>query len=1490
MKKLGKALRLVVSILFCLYIILILLLHLPFIQKKIGEGAAHALSEKIGSTVHVGRINLGLLNRIIIDDISIDDLQGQEMLKASRVSTTINFFSLLAGKVDINTAQLFGLTANLYRETPDQPLNLDFLIQAFSSDNDESTPINLHISSFIMRHANIHYDVRSEAHTPGRFNPNHLYLQDAGLTAMIWALNDDSLSLDIKRCDFVEKHSGFALNKLKTKLLATQQNALFTDFSISTPESDIHLETLTIDYHDWSNAQAFQVETTFNDAVVTPADFRAFVPRLAHLDIPFHISSFVQVSNRAILLNNLRITDSHNGLSVAATFHANGLATTHPEADMDVQDISIQPHILEKLTDAFVEDEQTKTLLQHLGNVHLKGHLHSADQQITANTELQSAIGQLLFDGTYNTQQRSAMAHMESDHLHLGKLLGNDHFGETSFNLSVNGALTKDNIPEGYIQGTIESLVYDDYTYDGITLDGTAKNNGYTGTFSIDDENVRLTMNGTIENIGNTHMRTQVHLAVNEFNPHALHLINNYSGESVRLIANADIQGNTLDNMVGTLQVDSLQWRTPDQKIYLHHLNIDAQQADDNTKHLQVDTDFMTLQAQGTFRYHALWPAIQSMLAKHLPSLIHAKSAHVDDTQMAFHVTMKDSPFLQHFVAADLSLLQPIDLVGEFSTPRQTADFTLTAPAFIHGETEYQDLYLKYHNNADYGTAEGAIKRFATETPLQLALQAKAQNDRLSTAFQWDNPTEKRTTGNIHTATSFTNDYTHIQILPSELSLSDTAWTVMPADIHINRHNGKIRCQHIKIANGARFLSVNGVISDATEDQLAIELNDMDIDYLQSFTDFRAVMFKGIAKGNARISSVTNNPRFYADLNVARLCLNNGLIGDGLIHARWDDEHQGVGLTAHFTDTTTIDHFADEQQLAQPKHRYTDVNGYISTVNKNINLKIGAHNTSATFLNGFIGKTFKHIHGDVNGTINVVGPLNDINLVGDVSANANMTLNATNVTYHVNPADTIRLRPYAFHFDGIELTDHYQNKGIVNGLLTHRNMKNFAYRFDIQMQQLLTYEEDHFNSDKFMGTVFADGRLKVDGSDGHPLHITADITPTRGSFFAYDSGTPDVITNQSFITFNDPTLAKADDNNEWSSYPTQNQNSEPTTTAYDYHGDIFLDANIHLTPECPIRLRMDNTADGYINTYGNGTLQAHYHNKSPFTMNGIYNIQGGNYRLYLQDVIHRDLALQPGSRVVFNGNPFDANIHLICWHTLSAVPLSDLTSSASFNSNNKVKVICVLDIIGQLGNMAFNFDIQLPNVSDETRQLVRSLISTDEEMNMQMIYLLGVGRFYTNEYARATGESTTNGAVNNLLSSTISGQINQMLSNVIGSDSKWNFGTGLSTGERGWDDLDIEGILSGRLLDDRLLINGNFGYRDNALTQNASFIGDFDIRWRIRPNGNTYLKAYNQNNDRYFTKSTLNTQGIGISFQKNFDTWKRLLFRRRKKTENPIQP
>ena len=108
-------------------------------------------------------------------------------------------------------------------------------------------------------------------------------------------------------------------------------------------------------------------------------------------------------------------------------------------------------------------------------------------------------------------------------------------------------------------------------------------------------------------------------------------------------------------------------------------------------------------------------------------------------------------------------------------------------------------------------------------------------------------------------------------------------------------------------------------------------------------------------------------------------------------------------------------------------------------------------------------------------------------------------------------------------------------------------------------------------------------------------------------------------------------------------------------------------------------------------------------------------------------------------------------------------------------------------------------------------------------------------------------------------------------------NKNWNIGANLSTGQDGWSDVEAEAILSGRLLNNRLLINGNFGYRENVLA-NTNFIGDFEAVWLLTKNGDWRLRGYNQTNDRYFTKSTLTTQGVGLMYKKDFDDLRELFY------------
>ena len=181
-KKIKKIIRYIGAGILLIYICLIVLVNIPAIQQQLGSWIAGALSDKIGTHVTVGRVNIGMFNRLIIDDISIDDQAGKQMLAANRTAVNINLYQLLKGKVEVSSAQFFGLFANIYKATPESTPNYQFLLDAFKSDEESEAPLDLSITTLILRRGHISYNIHSEPLHKGEFDASHIDLLDIDFT------------------------------------------------------------------------------------------------------------------------------------------------------------------------------------------------------------------------------------------------------------------------------------------------------------------------------------------------------------------------------------------------------------------------------------------------------------------------------------------------------------------------------------------------------------------------------------------------------------------------------------------------------------------------------------------------------------------------------------------------------------------------------------------------------------------------------------------------------------------------------------------------------------------------------------------------------------------------------------------------------------------------------------------------------------------------------------------------------------------------------------------------------------------------------------------------------------------------------------------------------------------------------------------------------------------------------------------------------------
>ena len=116
-------------------------------------------------------------------------------------------------------------------------------------------------------------------------------------------------------------------------------------------------------------------------------------------------------------------------------------------------------------------------------------------------------------------------------------------------------------------------------------------------------------------------------------------------------------------------------------------------------------------------------------------------------------------------------------------------------------------------------------------------------------------------------------------------------------------------------------------------------------------------------------------------------------------------------------------------------------------------------------------------------------------------------------------------------------------------------------------------------------------------------------------------------------------------------------------------------------------------------------------------MFGNYIIDQGMYKLSMQEVIRKDFTLKSGGTVTFTGDPYQANLDLQAIYTVNSASLSDLGIDTSLSQGQStVKVNCLMNLTGNLSSPDIKFDLDLPTVREEDRDVVRSITSTEEQM------------------------------------------------------------------------------------------------------------------------------------------------------------------------------
>lgn len=1438
-----------------LYTAIIILLHIPSIQTYIGGCVADALCDKFGTKVKVGRVDLGFINRLILDDSYMQDKNGEQMLRVSRISVKINLLALANGQIEITSAQFFGLHANLYKATPEAKPNFQFVIDALASKDStkQKTPLDLQINSLIIRNGEISYRVLSRPSRPGKFSADDINARNISAHIIINRITDDSLNVKVKRIAFDER-CGFKLKSLSLSAIACRTKTKIENFKLELPATLIQIPSLQASYR-MKNGQIEMPTLQFDGSIkapyISPSDLAVFVPTLTRLNMRPALDIQFNGTGSSLTVNKISINTTDGSLQLVA----NGGVKNYPANPSwytNIDQLKAGQQAISNIY-AVATGKNVPNIIERLGNVQITGYVGGDKKNIASEGKLNTSPGNLTL--AFDKRGDKITAHMETVRFDIGSLVNDNKLGHISANLNVHGS-SKDNFAA---QGRVYDFDYNGYKYRSLNLNATYRNKRLEGKANIDDPNVQLTAIGTFVNNG-AKPNLQLKANIAHFEPNTLRLTDKWQQTAFAANIACDIKGSDINNADGSIELHDFAMRGPETEYNIN--NVSVKTGYNNGNHfLDVDSDFGTIDINGHFSYNTIVRSVLNMVAAKLPTipgLTHKPQREFND--FTLNASLNSTEWMNRLLGIPLEIHRPLNISGEIDDKNEKINLWCDVPSFTFNGNRFSDAFVNVESPSDTLKADIRIKKLADRGKyMALHLNAGASDNHLNTSLSFRNNERHPLKGIINSSTVFAKDEegvstAYIDVLPSRATIGDTTWHVAPSSIIYSKN--KLQVNSFSVSHDNQMLAINGTATKSENDSLLVTLNDIDVSYVLNLVNFHSVDFLGMASGEARIAGAySEKPLLSADVIVKDFKFETGRMGTLYANVGYNHEEGNIEINAVAKDED---------------NRWTDINGYVSPKHNYINLAIDAHRTRAEFMESFCGSFMDNVNADINGNVNVVGPLNNINLVGKAVVDGSVRLSALNTTYWMR-GDSVTFVPDEIKFKGDTLYDRNGNIGIMTGSIYHKHLTNLSYALKVKAKNLLAYDTHSFGDNTFYGTAYVTGDCDIKGKSGEVV-IDIDAVPEKNSILVYNAADQSSIGSTDFITWKDNNVEETD------STDTEHNNKVDIST------NIRLNFLINCNPNATLKLIMDEKTGDYITLNGDGVLRASYFNKGSFDIYGNYIVDHGVYKLTIQNIIKKDFTFQKGGSISFGGDPYNAALNLKALYVLNSVSLADLNIGRSF-SNNNVRVNCLMNITGNPNSPKVDFDLDMPNMSNDIKQMVYSLLNAEEEKNQQVLYLLAVGRFMAqNNNNNATGEtpqySQTSLAMQSFLSGTISQQLNSVLSNVINS-SNWNFGANISTGTEGFNNAEYEGMLSGSLLNNRLLFNGQFGYRDNA-NATTSFIGDFDLKYLLFPNGNLAINVYNKTNDRYFTRNSLNTQGLGVIMKKDFTRISDLFFWRKK--------
>ena len=1427
-----------------LFIFLVGFLSIPAIQTSLGSYATGKINNTYGTDIKIEKVGLQFNGDVELKTILIKDHFEATMISVSELNTSILSFAKIANnEFEFGDIDLHNLFFHIKTYEGEDDTSFDVFVDKFDRQNPiekankfllSSVSLNIYNSSFRITNKN-------------KNTPEVLDFKDLDILASDFLISESNINIKIKQLSFKDSR-GVTLKNLQTDFSYTSSQMVFSDLQIETLASIVKGQ-LQLDYQRKdlkSFSEKVQVSGFFVNSNLDLDEFSLLYDEFgANQKVEFSTSFSGTLEN--LLFEDFNLNNSRNTSIIGSLRFSKLFAPSSDNFELDGKFEKISSNYEELV--ALLPRVLGNTIpsgFKALGRFNLSGQANVTKESVKAVMDVNTNIGDFFIDlNLYEIElidNASYTGEIRFTDFNLGKAIGEPMIGLVTSSLRIDGSgFSKENISSD-IKGVIDSFVFRGYDYSKLQLSGVVMNKVFNGQLDTADTNLKLNFSGLVDFSGAENIYDFSAL-IDYANLNALQLVARDQISILRGEMFVDMKGSSLDDAYGVLSFKDALYENQNDRYEFKDFEITSDFNLNRTRTIQVNSpEIVNGSLKGKFRINDLPDLIRNSLGdiytKFNPFLV------IDDQYLNFNFKIYSK--IMELFYPDIKLGPNTSVKGRLESDPNKFKLTFKSPTIEMDHFYADKIKVQLINDNPLFNSYIEVDSLATKyyNASEFSLINVILNDTLYVKSEFKGGEESKDIFdlNLYYTTNEANKSV-IGVKKSTAIFKEIPWLINssqdgPNTITFDRDFKEVLVDNLMMSFADEEIRLNALVESSGNSSLDLEFKDVDISKVTP--SIKNLKLDGNLNGSLNISKTQSIYLPKSSLTIDDFKVNDFNLGS---------------FKSNIQGNQSLTNYDVSVSLKEDDNESLSVVGTfdVSGPNSSLALDISFSDFILNPLNPFGADVITNIRGGISGFASVSGRLEKPQIDGLlVLNNGGLAIPYLNVGYDFADATVINLEKQSFIFDQAIINDvDYQSKAYLNGGISHNNFSNWSLDLNIDSDRLLVLNTIEQDESLYYGTALVDGDINISGPTDQ-LFIEANVGTSQGTIFKIPLNDSEILSESSYVNFLSPDQKLA-------------QSAVQAFEIDDVKG-LEMEFNMDINDNAEIEIIIDKQTGSSIIGRGNGSMLAQINTKGKFQMFGDFIVLSGIYNFSFGRIIQKKFKVVKDGTIAWDGSPLNADINIKALYDGINVNPSTLLDNPI---NQSIPTEVEVHLTGQLEKPDLNFDIRFPGVNSTLNSELADRLRDKDRKEFQALSLLATGAFRS--------ELTLNSQdAFGLVSDGVTSMLNELFAD---DDNKVQLGIDLDLGKTTPDyETDSRlGVTVSTKINDNVLINGKVGVPVGGVSE-TTVAGDFEVEVLLNQDRTLTLKFFNKENSiQNFGEQIGYTQGVGLSYNIEFDNLKELL-------------